>query len=158
MLRNINWADPKSHITDHFTVHEALYLPSWDIYHTPSQAECAAILDLLVTCEKARTLLGDKPWNVHCIIRPNKVNCPTSVRHGQDYNAFIGSTAKHSPHIMGMAIDFDEIGVRCDETRSLLLPHLEQLGMRMEQGPGSNWVHLDRYSPNVSGGVRFFKP
>lgn len=159
LLNNINWSDPRSQITPHFTVHEATYLSTWGIYHTPSDEEREQLVKLCVIMETVRELLG-VPINVHCMIRPNKVNCPNSPHHGEDYNAAIGSTARRSAHIMGQAIDFStghSSGSECDAVRGLLLPQLEFLGLRMENNPYSPWVHLDTYPTTWSAGMRYFK-
>jgi hypothetical protein len=157
LLRSTNWSDPKSQVTTHFTVHDATYLPTWGVYHTPSSIERAAILDLCVRLETVRALFGS-PINVDCMIRPNKANCPDSpAHHGNDYNAAIGSTAKHSAHIYGQACDFVISGYSCDFVRATLVGRLADLGLRMENKPGSSWVHLDTFNPSVSGGQRFFK-
>lgn len=145
-------------ITPHFTWHDAFFLPSWGIYHEPSESELANINATCAFMEKVRLALGGRPIDVLCMIRPNSVNCVESPCHGGDYNAFVGSLAKHSPHIYGQACDFDVEGMVCDRARELLLPRLEELGLRMEDRPGTSWLHLDSYPPSVSGGRRFFKP
>lgn len=170
----INWSDPKSKVSKYFTVKEVLYLPSWGCYHTPSEDEKANVLKMAEVMDKVRELVG-KPIGVHCWVRPNKANCvivPSQVQWSRDpavrkmqevalatldYNAFIGSTAKRSPHISGKAVDWD-CGESCDETRKKLMPKLEEFNMCMEDVPGGPWVHLDIYEPAIHGGKRFFKP
>ncbi len=153
----IDWLDPMSRVTKHFTVREAAWLPSWGVLHQTSEIEQRNLLRTCEVMEKIRTLFG-KPINVHCMIRPVAARCPGSQHDLKDYNAAIGSTAIHSPHIVGMACDFDVIGMDCDEARATLLPHLDDLGICMEDVPGGNWVHVDTYAPSRHGGHRFSKP
>jgi hypothetical protein len=154
----IDWANPESRITEHFTVREALLLPSWGILHTPTDIECFNILRTCQAMEFVRAALGGRSITVHCMIRPSRVNCPGSPRHGKDYNAAIGSKAKRSPHILGLACDFHAVGLDCDEARAILLPRLDELEICMEDMPRGNWVHVDLYNPSAHGGRRFFKP
>lgn len=153
----IDWNDKKAKISKHFTVHEATFLPSWRIYHTPSEEEKKEIIKLAKIMDGIRDDLG-KAIIVHVWIRPKKVNCPGHARDGQDYNVFIGSTSKKSAHIFGKGIDFHVSGhsgpAGCKEIRDKLEPKLESLGVRMEDINGG-WVHLDT---NPVGYKRFFKP
>jgi hypothetical protein len=61
-----------------------------------------------------------------------------------------------SAHTLGMAVDFSVATLKADEVRELLKPELERLKIRMEDLPGSTWVHIDTREPGGSG--RFFKP
>lgn len=170
----INWSDPKAKVSKYFTVKEVLFLPSWGCYHTPSEEEKANVLKMAEVMDKVREFVG-KPIGVHCWMRPNKANCTvdpakvqwssnTTTRKMQeaalavlDYNAFIGSTAKRSPHISGKAVDWD-CNENCDDTRTKLMSKLDEFNMCMEDVPGGNWIHLDIYEPAIHGGKRFFKP
>lgn len=149
----IDWTNPRSPISRFFTVHEATFLPSWAIHHTPSDAEKEAILRTALWMDRVRDLLM-RPIDVHCWIRPTSVNCPGTPHHGENYNAFKGG-ASHSAHILGRAVDFDA-GKPCHEDREILLPKLEALGLRMEDREGP-WIHLDDM-PVLPGHARFFKP
>lgn len=151
----INWSDPKCPISTHFTVGEATRLPSSNCYHIPSPEEQVNILRMAEVLEKIRTIVG-KPLKVHVWIRPNKVNCPTSTFNGEDYNAKIGG-AKKSAHITGEAVDWGVMGTSCDAVRTILISKLQDLGARMEDLPGSTWVHIDIRKPGPSG-HRFFVP
>jgi hypothetical protein len=157
LLQHINWYDPKSHVTLHFTVHEATYLPSWGIYHTATDAERTALVKTCLLLEKIRDVLA-LPLTVHCMIRPNRVECPTSPHHHGDYNAAIGSTARRSAHIFGLACDFSVKGMTADQVRAALIPRMEEWRFCMEDLPGSGWVHVDTCEPPVHGGRRYFKP
>jgi hypothetical protein len=174
----INWSNPKQKLTENFTVKEALYLPSWFSYHMPSEEEKTAILEIAkkVTkiISKVEEKLGKQLYiDVHAWIRPEKANIAGSKWNGMDYNRYIYETqvwkdltpeqkaqkkVPNSPHKTGRAIDFHVIGYegkeKCAEMRTLLLPYLEEFGLRMEDISGG-WIHLDDM-PVVSH--RFFKP
>lgn len=151
----IDWSNPKSQISEHFTVHDATYLPTWRIYHQPSEAEKKAILETALKLEQVRSLL-ERPLNVHCWIRPSSVNCPNAPSyHGRNYNALVGG-AKNSPHIYGQAVDFNPLSMTCGDARAILVEHLSDLGIRMENIEG-NWVHIDTRCP-LPGHPRFFRP
>jgi hypothetical protein len=149
----IDWNNPKCNISEHFTVHDATYLPRWQCYHQPSDEEKATILRTAETMEKVREVLG-KPLNVHCWIRPTSVNNSTSY-HGKNYNATVGG-ATHSAHITGEAVDFNPIGLDCGQAREVLLPELDKLQVRMENREGP-WVHIDIRQP-LPGHPRYFRP
>lgn len=140
-------------ITPHFTSHDSLYLPSWNVEHIPTEVEKSNLLITFQKLELIRDFLGGKPVNVHCALRPI-LNNPTSSYHSQDYNQFVGGS-KNSAHKIGKAIDFHVVGISCDEVRAKLLPKLEEFNIRIENNPGSTWVHFDTFPPNPN---RFFKP
>lgn len=175
---DINWADPKSRITERFGVGEALTLQSWGVMHVPSEDEKAAIVSIAQGVGRAAEVLEKiigrhVSINVHAFIRPEKANIPGSKWDGQDYNRYIyetqvwkdlspeekaKKTVPKSPHRTGHAIDFHIVGYegaeKCAQIRQMLIPHLEELGLRMEDLNGG-WVHLDNL-PVVH--ARFFKP
>lgn len=129
----------------HFTLKEAIWLPSWgriasDSELTPGVVE--KLNDLFVRLDSIRDWF-DRPIRIHCAFRPS------------DYNRLVKG-APNSAHLYGMAVDFDIKGVDCDFVRKLLMPRLAQLGIRMEDLPGSSWVHIDTRPPGAGG--RFFKP
>ena len=147
--------DLESKISKHFTWKEALLLPSWGVYHNPTQEEVNNIIKMAKKMDAVRDLIG-KPIKIHCWIRPVVANCPGSPHHGENYNAAAGSTATRSAHIMGKAVDWS-CGDNCDDVRDILEPNLEMWGLRMERKPGSNWVHLD-CADVPPGGHRYFIP
>ena len=153
-FHEIDWSNPEAKISDHFTVKEALWLPSWQVMHIPSEEEKSAIVEHAKKMDLIRDFLG-VPLNVHCWIRPI-LNNPQSEYHGQDYNALVKG-AKDSAHKYGIATDYDAKGLNCDDVRTKLEPKLEEFGLRMEQMPGGNWVHNDSREP-LAGHPRFFKP
>lgn len=153
----IDWNDPKAKISKYFTVKEALLLSSINTLHLPSEEEKANIIALAEKMDKVREFLG-KGIIVHCWIRPTSVNCTDPKYQGFDYNSYIGSKAKKSAHVLGKAIDFHVAGYEnsygCDAMRTLLIPKLEEWGMRMEDINGS-WIHMDIAEVKSQ---RFFKP
>lgn len=151
---SIDWSNPKAKISKHFTVHEALWLPSWSVYHAPSELEKASILQLASAMDRVRDFIGS-PIRVHVWIRPSSLNSPGHPMHGQNYNAFVKG-APGSAHRYGKGIDWSSPGVSCDDLRAKLLPKLEEFKLCMEDLPGSNWVHNDTFLPRKTG--RFFKP
>lgn len=152
----VNWLDPTDKVTPHLTVREACGLPSWGVLHQPSLDEQANLTKMCGVLEQIRALFA-APLAVHCMIRPNRVNCPGSPHHGRDYNQMVGGVPG-SAHIVGLACDFDVAGRTCDAVRATLLPLLDHLNIRMENLPGSGWVHVDFKSPAASGGRRYFIP
>ncbi len=153
----VNWKEDSANITPHFKVHEALWLPSWRVYHIPSDEEKMEIIKTAQVMEKIREIFSAS-LNVHCWITPLKVNAPGTSRHGGNYNEFIGSRSTKSAHIFGKAVDFHVTGrvgtSGCELVRQEILPHLEVLNIRMEDISGG-WVHIDT-NPVVHN--RFFKP
>lgn len=152
---SINWEDPKCKISKHFTVHEALWLPSWQVYHIPSEEEKANIIKTAEKMELVREFF-DKPVNVNCWIRPRSVNCPDKkAYHGRNYNAFVGG-APGSAHAEGLAVDFTVSTVTASDAKDMLKDQLEIWDIRMENITG-NWIHIDLRKP-APGGKRFFRP
>lgn len=137
----IDWNDKNAKITENFTVHEATWLPSWGVYHNPTDQEKQNIIDIAQKMEQVREYLGNKSINVNCWIRPNNVNCDSPRYWGKNYNKAIGG-ADLSAHILGKAVDFTVSSISCDEVRYLLQDQLEKLNLRMEKKPGSMWIHL----------------
>lgn len=107
--REIDWNDHNAKISLNFRVHEALWLPSWRIYHIPSDEEKAHIVKMTDSMESVRGLFG-AAIIVHCWIRPLSVNAPDSPHHEENYNRYIGSRSTKSAHIFGRAVDFHVSG------------------------------------------------
>lgn len=143
----VDWTDPRAKISTFFTVKEALWLPQWKRMATvkdglgPTQQE--NLIKVFRIMDQIRGLFG-KPVLVHVAFRP------------YSYNKLIGGAPKSS-HVQGMAVDFHVDGVDCDVARAKLMPKLEEWGLRMENLPGSSWIHIDT-RPVPPGGNRFFKP
>jgi hypothetical protein len=105
--------------------------------------------------------LFDEAVRVHVAFRPYKYNL---LVDGSRTSAHMARTIKNSDgEIKIAAVDFSiELGLgspgaNCDEIRRVVTPKLAELDMRMEDYPGSEWVHLDT-KPIPLGGTRLFKP
>lgn len=178
----LDWENPKSKINSRFTVHETTWLPSWSVYHKPTDEQKKAIIALAdavskITDDLEKQLDRKLPINVHAWMRPDKAICPGSEWDGKDYNRYIYETqvwkdltpeekAKKtvplSPHRTGNAIDFHyltlEGNIGCDMARQLLVPLLEKHGLRMENISANKtrtWVHLDSLPVKIN---RYFIP
>jgi hypothetical protein len=146
--------NPQDKISQYFTYHEFLWLPSWNRLADESDGLDDDVVDRLkVLAEKLDIVREyfDKPIRIHVAYRPAK------------YNAQIGG-AKSSAHCaavnMEAAVDFDVIGLTCDEAKAMILQDdkLADWDMRMEDLPqGSGWIHLDT-RPLIPGHNRCFKP
>lgn len=131
-----------------FRWREALWLPTWAIYCFPTPEQQKNIIKVASVMDAIRNRFG-KPIQVTSWLRPSRYN-EWKFPHG------VGG-AKASSHVEGKAVDFKVMTISCDEVRQELIPLLEHLNIRMEDLPGSNWVHIDCRSPG-SEGKRFFMP
>lgn len=143
----MNWENPSEHVSKYFQVKECLWLPKWNRLANESDGLTDEIKQNLVDlCEKmdrVREFFG-KPLAVHCCLRP-----PV-------YNKLIGG-ATHSAHLSGKALDFDVVGMDCEEAKLLILQDnkLDLWDLRMEKGT-KGWIHLGNdYKP---GHDRYFLP
>jgi hypothetical protein len=152
-MSKIDWTDPKSQVSTNFNVKDCLYLPTWGRLANESDGLTDEIKENLVnTCAKMeviRIVGGNKPIKVHCMFRPPM------------YNKIIGG-ATRSAHLTGEACDFswlnESTNKGCDDFRSLLIPKLEDLDIRMEDLSAKTsraWVHIDTKKPSPN---RYFKP
>ncbi len=125
-----------------FTWGEALYLPTWDVHVIPPQDVLDRIYWFAPKVQRVRDIL-DAPMRVHNWYRPPVYNLAIS-----------GSTG--SWHKKGGALDFDcSSDYTANQVRRILEPELERLGLRMEDLPDANWIHID---DKPIGHKRFFKP
>lgn len=150
---NIDWENPECKMTPFFKVREALLLPSWKVYHKPTEEEKYNICKTVLLMDEIRELIN-APIHIHCWIRPACVNAPDSEYHGKDYNYYVGGS-KRSGHILGIAVDFSSPGENCDDLRAALVPKMDAWQFRIEDLRGAKWVHVDLKPPGPSG--RFFK-
>lgn len=144
----IDWSNPNTRVSEYFTVRECLWLPSWHRLANEFELIDEMKLNLIELCkglDKVRDFFK-APIITHCMLRPFP------------YNILVGG-APNSAHLMGQACDFHIQGlegpVHCDNVRSVLVPSLESLHMRMEDRPGSDWIHVDIAPVTHS---RYFKP
>lgn len=173
-FEDINWEDPKCMISKHFSVHEALYLPSWSCHHIPTDAEKHDIFHTAQVMDLIREFIN-LPISVSVWIRPTHVNQPKfdpkSIKidpkdpkkdmkekalKDLNYNVFIGSTAIKSAHILGKACDFTVKGMDCDEVRKRLVPKIDEFKIRIERLDHSPWIHCD--TQWIQGGTNYFIP
>lgn len=152
-MDQINWSYSTSKVSTHFTVNDCLYLHKWSRLANDSDGLDDTIkenlINLCAKMEVVRHFLGDKSIIVHCTYRP------------EFYNQLVKG-AKNSSHKFGLAIDFHVDGYEgnegCDKIRQLLIPQLEDFGLRMEDTSDKSqrdWVHLDISMPHPN---RYFKP
>lgn len=127
----------------HFRWQEALWLPRWSIHVFPNKEQIENIIHVASKMELIRSAFGDSPIKIHSWLRPEM------------YNRLVGG-AIQSMHTKGGAVDFSHPHLKCDDIRELLLPKLSEWKIRVEDNPGSSWVHVDIREP--SGAGRFFKP
>ena len=160
--------DPTWMISRHFSFKEALYLPTWKRMAGPADG---LTLDVLA---RLGWFLREKMDSVRDDYGPLTVVPDHVCWRPRGYNALVGG-AKNSAHMalvdsMGLplkpgqmvaAIDFNVVGFEggagCDKIRARLVPELEKRSLRMEQKPGSPWIHLD-CAPLLPGHNRYFKP
>lgn len=138
---SIDWTDGNCKISKYFTVKEACWLPTWQKMYAPTAEEQANIVKVAQAMDLIRDFI-QFPITISCWIRPVA------------YNKMIGG-AERSMHIVGSAVDWTA-GSSCDNIRKLILPQLSFWGLRMEDKPGSNWIHVD--TKKCEDKYRFFKP
>lgn len=131
----------------YFTWHEALFLPTWKVHVHPEPKHVPNIIDMAYKMDEIRDIIGH-PIHVTSWYRPKLYNLwkkPYGV-----------GGAGLSAHMEGLAVDFVCSVYNADEIRELLLPKLEGLSIRMENLPGSSWVHVDLRKYGYFG--RYFTP
>jgi hypothetical protein len=142
---DIDWSDPRSQITENFTVREALWLPRWNRLANEDDGLIEEhknnLIVLFNKMETVRSFLKS-PILVNIAYRP------------QEYNKLLEGAATDSAHLYGMAVDWYISGVDCNWIRSQIVPYLDQWQLRCEDIP-VNWVHLDIRPPIYQ---RYFKP
>lgn len=126
----------------HFKWEEFLSCPQWEVACCPPPDIQKNLILVAKKMERIRSIVGG-PLIVTSGWRPEK------------YNELIGG-ASRSAHKDGLACDFQHPSISADELREKLFPYLEKLKIRMENLPGSSWVHIDLKKPGRSG--RYFKP
>lgn len=129
-----------------FTWKEALYLSRWDVCIMPTNERVFFAIEIVAEkMQKIRDHL-QKEIRVTSWFRPQK------------YNDEIKG-AKSSSHLVGMACDFQILGMDADSVRLALFPKLDELNIRMENLPQSNWTHIDiNCNEKTPKEKRFFKP
>lgn len=155
--KRIDWTNPNSRISTHFTVGEAIWLREWGRLANESDGLTEEVKANIVKfarekMDRIRSIV-DQAIFVKSWYRPKK------------YNVAIGG-AEFSMHMTGLACDWwtdvdgdgDKDGADCDYLKDILYKRLEELDVRMENnGQGAKWIHID--SKKVTDGMnRYFKP
>ncbi len=150
---NIDWNDEKSPISKHFTVREALWLPSWNRLAGAADGLDSRICGEIVRLAQILDLVREKigaPFFVHSWYRPPAYNA-LIAGSPQSAHMSIGAWSACDFHVQGHS---DNDG--CALMRDAIRPNLSALSLRMENLAGP-WVHLDDRQP-FNGQPRFFKP
>ena len=161
----INWTNLLDKISQYFQVREAIYLPKWGRLANPTDGftedSQIALIALFQTMDKVYELLG-VPIIVHCAFRSPKYNVLVNGADGSAHIARLSLVDGKKYYIA--ACDWHPVypdmneSQCCDHARPILEPHLESLGLRLENNPkGSPWIHTDS-RPIPKGGSRIFKP
>lgn len=127
---------------DNFYWYEVLKLRTWGFHCHPNIVQYNNMLKLIKKMEIIRKFFG-RPINVNSGVRPVV------------YNKLIGGSIG-SAHIDGEALDFSIKDLTADHVRLMLIAKLDELDIRMENLPGSKWIHIDLKPPGITG--RFFIP
>jgi hypothetical protein len=143
----IDWNNGDSSVTPHFTVNDCLMLHNWNRLATENDgADLNKLVALCQVLEQVRDALG-VPMNIHCIFRSTAYNLAQNILPPSGLDV----------HAMCLAADFDAgPHLTTDQVKAILMPMLEDLGIRMENnGAGASWVHIDIH-PVIHN--RFFTP
>lgn len=133
------WTDPNSMVSKYFSVNNCLLLHNWHRLATTEDGfDPVLLVRLCNKLDKIREILGF-PMNIHCIFRSQAYNASQNIKPEKDV------------HSMSLAADFDcSPNLTIEQIREILLPKLEELGIRMEFGTTS-WIHVDLRAPGPSG-------
>ncbi len=117
----------------HFKWKEFLLLRSADMHVFPRKIQYDNIVKTVSKLEIIRNIFKS-PIHITSGLRPEK------------YNVYIGG-AHRSKHITGEAVDFVvegyQGGTGCNKVRLMLLQEIDNLQIRIENKPDSNWIHID---------------
>ena len=142
-FKDIDWTDANAQVSEHFTVHDMIYLKNWGRLATIADGMVPAMIYALANkMEEVRAILNHPMYVLSCYRSP-------------EYNHSQGIIPMDA-HAQNCAMDFHCLPMACDDVKDILLPHLEALGLRMENnGRGAGWVHLDT---RPVGNARYFLP
>jgi hypothetical protein len=144
-MDNIDWTDPECQVTEHFKVKDLIMLHNWNRLANDSDGfdddmKAKAVV-LAQKAEEVRAVLGCS-MNSHCGLRTVAYNEEQNIKPAVDVHSFM------------CAMDFDSNStMSIEDVKAKLLPHLAELGIRMEFGT-TTWVHFDLRAPGPSG--RYF--
>ena len=154
-LEHVDWADHGCQISTYFSVPDAIWLPSWNRLATEEdglndQVKRCLFFFLCGPMDDLRAALG-APIITHVTYRPVPYNSLVGGARGSAHQC-LGEWAAMDWHLKG-----SDGGKGCDAIRKRILDlgMLEHLGLRMEDRPGSDWIHTDDHPV---GAARFFKP
>jgi len=143
-MTGIDWTDPKSLVTPHFSVKEAIWLNKWNRLATEADGLNDVVktnlVDLCQILEILRTDLFKYPINTHCMFRSENYNKDAlKLKVCKDVHSF------------GRAIDFNVLPFYSIEAAKILLrPVLDKYNLRLEKNTPT-WIHLDTYKVGPSG-------
>lgn len=164
-FESIDWTEPSCKISQYFTVKDAIFLNNWGRLGRESDG---------LTVEIKRSLwlfANEKMDTIRRFI--GRAIYVKSWWRPKKYNIEIGG-ASYSSH-MAVEVDTDECacdwwadmdgdgdkdGADCDAIKALLMPKLQEFGVRMENnGKGAKWIHNDNNMRKIkAGGAWFFLP
>jgi hypothetical protein len=160
--------DPTWMISRHFSFREALYLPSWGRMAGPQDGLTLTVLARVgwFLREKMDVIRDD--YGAICVVprhvcwRPRGYNALVGGARNSSHMALVDASGMPlAPEAMVAAMDFEVVGFEggagCDKIRARLVPELPARGLRMENRPGSDWIHLD-CAPVLPGHNHFFLP
>jgi len=149
----INWSDGGSKISRSFTVRHALWLPKWGRlageHDGLDDAIKGELVKFFLIMDQVQDSLGVKMF-IHCAYRPREYN---ALVKGATKSAHLGFGAAACDFHVDLT-GYLPGGPTCNHVRKLLRPQLIRFGLRMEDTPDSDWIHLD----NKPGVNRYFKP
>jgi hypothetical protein len=157
-FESIDWADAAVQVSKHLCVQEIIGLPSWSRLATADDGLTSAVQQALFDfatgpVDELLDILGLRA-RVDCFYRPPAYNALPSI----------GGAPGSAHQALGpwAAIDWKPIAptgqiLSCDAIRQRILDDqlLDKIGLRMEDRPGSSWIHNDNHPV---GTARFFVP
>jgi hypothetical protein len=153
----MDWNTPDEKISKYFTIREALFLPSWGRLATCSDGLSDDVSSAItafaqIDMDRIRDYIG-LPIEVHCWYRPVKYNQASGGAAHSAHTCLQGySACDWSAQVEGVHTRAES----CEILRRVLLPMLEDWGIRMEDnGKEAPWIHIDN-APVLHS--RFFKP
>ncbi|MCL2720825.1 MAG: hypothetical protein FWD47_05750 [Treponema sp.] len=159
---NINWNDPKSLITESFTVREATLLRLWtknekkDIYHIPNASEIEEIKKMANAIQIIRDTYG-RSMNVTSWYRPKEVNLGTLDSTGnivsysnsnynkKNFDSAVKGVGGH--HTTGLAVDIaynESLEKHLKKPEILKLLEKNSIWVQnIDQTKGKGYIHFD---------------
>lgn len=136
----VDWADPSALVATYLTVRECIWLRKWGRLANASDGFDPAIQGRRIfefangPLSRLRYALA-LPFVCHDFYRPPA------------YNVLVKGAKESAHQALGewAAVDFDLNGaMSCDVARKTIVGagYLEEFKLRMEDRPGSNWVHI----------------